>query len=64
MFNRKLKEENRRLRKRIEQMEIKICNGNHKWVEVGSRCDYNGVDVDIIYSHVCSECGKEKVDRR
>lgn len=61
MFNRKLKEENTRLKYRIKELEEKLCPcSDHDWKFTGANYQMNGCfDVDIIYYYKCTRCGKE-----
>ena len=36
MFDRKLKEENSKLKERIAFLELQICNGNHEYVKIAT----------------------------
>ena len=63
MFNKKLKDENQKLRYRIKELEERLCPcRSHDWklVDTRYRLGSRVEDIDTIYHYQCARCGKEK----
>ena len=63
MFNKKLKEENVKLKYRIKELEERLCPcEDHDWklLSTGYKFGCCAQDVDTIYRYKCTRCGKEK----
>lgn len=60
-LNRKLKEENTRLRYRIAELEERLCPcEGHDWVRVEVTYDYDGHGHSYVKTRLkCKRCGKE-----
>ena len=63
MFNRKLKEENQKLKYRIKELEERLCPcEEHDWKLISTHYQFGCCveDIDTIYHYKCKRCGKEK----
>lgn len=62
MFNRKLKEENLKLKYRIKELEEKLCPlEDHDWklISTSYRFGCYIADIDTIYHYKCRRCGRK-----
>ena len=63
MFNKKLKEENTRLKYRIKELEERLCPcEEHDWKLINTEYKLGCCpsDIDMIYLYRCKRCGKHK----
>ena len=61
MFNTRLKEENRKLRNRIYELEQILCPcEQHDLVQIGRETYFGSspADIDYIYTYQCKRCKK------
>lgn len=62
MFNRKLKEENTKLKYRIKELEERLCPcEEHDWKLISTNYQFGCrvEDIGTIYYYKCKRCGKE-----
>lgn len=63
MFNKKLKEENTRLKYRIKELEERLCPcEEHDWKLINTEYKLGCCpsDFDVINLYKCKRCGKHK----
>lgn len=63
MFNKKLKEENTRLKYRIKELEERLCPcEDHDWklIHTEYKLGCCPSDIDVIHTYKCKRCGKTK----
>jgi len=63
MFNKKLKEENLKLKYRIKELEERLCPcESHDWKLINTEYKLGCClpDFDVIYHYKCKRCGKTK----
>lgn len=63
MFNKKLKEENLKLKYRIQELEERLCPcEEHDWKLINTEYKFgcHPTDVDVINIYKCKRCGKHK----
>lgn len=62
MFNKKLKEENTKLKYRIKELEERLCPcEDHDWKLINTEYKFGCCveDIDTVYYYKCTRCGKE-----
>lgn len=63
MFNKKLKEENLKLKYRIKELEERLCPcEEHDWKLINTeyKLGDHPADIDVIHTYKCKRCGKHK----